>query len=213
MITTDCSFYIFEICFTYQLLCSIHSSQSLNWVIIVAQSLSCAQLFVTPWTAACQASLSFPISWSLLKCMSIESVMPSNRLILCRLLLLLPSIFPIRVFSNESEIFASGGQRIEASASASVLPMNTQGWFLLGLIGLISLMSKGLSRAFSSTTAGKHQFFGAQPSLLNGNCISAICKESLVCEGVIFNLICATGLSPIFHLVEHLLGDLEKGSG
>ena len=66
------------------------------------QSLSCVQLFVTPWTATCQASLFITNSWSLLKLMSIESVMPSNRLILCHPLLLLPSIFPsIRVFSNE----------------------------------------------------------------------------------------------------------------
>ena len=67
------------------------------------QSLGCVQLFAIPWTAARQASLSIPNSWSLLKLMSIESVMPSNHLILCRLLLLLPSIFPsIRVFSSES---------------------------------------------------------------------------------------------------------------
>ena len=67
------------------------------------QSLSCVQLFVTPWTAACQASLSITNSWSLLKLMSIELVMPSNCLILCHPLLLLPSIFPsIGVFSNES---------------------------------------------------------------------------------------------------------------
>ena len=69
----------------------------------VIQSLSCVWLFMTPWTAACQVSLSSTISWSLLKLMSIESVMPSNPLILCRPLLLLPSVFPsIRVFSNES---------------------------------------------------------------------------------------------------------------
>ena len=69
---------------------------------VVVQSLSQVQLFATPWTAACQASLSFTISQSLLKLMSIESVMPSNRLILCLPLLLLPSIFPsIRVFFNE----------------------------------------------------------------------------------------------------------------
>ena len=68
------------------------------------QSLSCVPLFATPWTAACQASLSFTISWSLLRLMSIESVMPSNHLVLCRPLLL-PSIFPsIRVFSNESAL-------------------------------------------------------------------------------------------------------------
>ena len=72
-------------------------------VIVIVQSLSNVQLFATPWTAACQASLSFTISQSLLKLMSIESVMPSNHLILCCPLLLLPSIFPsIRVFSNES---------------------------------------------------------------------------------------------------------------
>ena len=71
-------------------------------LVVVVQSPSCVQLFVTLWTAACQASLSFTISWNLLKLMSIELMMPSNHLILCRLLLL-PSIFPsIRVFSNES---------------------------------------------------------------------------------------------------------------
>ena len=87
-------------------------------------------LFVTPWIATCQASLSFTISWSLLKLMSTESVMPSNHLILCHPLLLLPSIFPsIRVFSNEW-LFTSGGQSIGASASASVLPMNIQVDFL-----------------------------------------------------------------------------------
>ena len=69
------------------------------------QSLSCVQLFVTPWTATCQSSLSITNSWSLFKLMSIESVMPSNHLILCNPLLLLPSIFPnIRVFSNESDL-------------------------------------------------------------------------------------------------------------
>ena len=72
-------------------------------VIVVVQSLSRVRLFVTPWTAACQDSLSFTISWSLLKLVSIKLVMPSNHLILCHPLLLLPSIFPnIRVFSNDS---------------------------------------------------------------------------------------------------------------
>ena len=93
------------------------------------QSLSCVQIFASP-TAACQASLSFTNSWSLLKLMSIKSVMPSNHLILCCPLLLPPSIFPsIRVFSNESQFFASRGQIIGDSASASVLPMNIQDWF------------------------------------------------------------------------------------
>ena len=106
---------------------------------------------VTPWTAARQAFLSFTNSWSLLKLMSIESVMPSNYFILCCSLLFLPSIFPsIRVFSSD-QLFTSGGQSIGASASAWVLPVNLQGWFPLGWTGLISLLSKGLSRVFSST--------------------------------------------------------------
>ena len=94
----------------------------------------------------------------------IESVMLSKHLIFCCPLLLLPSIFPsIRVFPM-SWLFASGGQSIGASASASVLPMNIQGWFPLVWTGLI-LQSKGLSRVFSSTTVRKHQFFSAQPFL------------------------------------------------
>ena len=110
----------------------------------------------------CRASLSFTISLSLLNLMSIESVIPSNHLILC-CPLLLSSIFPsIRVFSSES--VPSGGQCIGASASASVLPMNIQDWFPLGLTGRISLQSKGLSRVFSNTTVQKHQFFGIQLS-------------------------------------------------
>ena len=105
----------------------------------VVQSLSHVQLFVTPWTAAHQASLSFTISQSLLKLMSIELVMPPNHPNLCCPLLLLPSMFPsIRVFSNES-VLLSGGQSIGASASTSVLPMNIQGWFPLGWTGLITV--------------------------------------------------------------------------
>ena len=92
----------------------------------IVQLLSHAQLFATPWTAAHQASLSITNSWTLLKLTSIELVMPSNHLILCHPLLLLPSIFPsIRVFSNE-QFFTSGDQSIGASASASVLPKNIQ---------------------------------------------------------------------------------------
>ena len=124
----------------------------------VIQSLSHVQLFVTPWTVACQTSLSFTISQSLLKLMSIELVILSNHLILCQQLLLLPSIFPsIRSFPM-SQLSTSGGQSIGASASASTLPMNTQGWFPLGLTGLSSLQCKGLSRAFSSSAIQKHQF-------------------------------------------------------
>ena len=104
------------------------------------QSLSCVPLFVTPRTAALQASLSITNTWSLLKLMSIESVMPSNHLILCRPLLLLPSIFPsIRSFPM-SQLLASGGQNI--GASAPDISMNIQGQFPLGLTGLIALQSK-----------------------------------------------------------------------
>ena len=107
------------------------------------QSLSPVCLYATPWTAALQSSLSITNSRSLLRLMSIESVMPSSHLILCRLLLLPPSIFPsIRVFSSES--FASDGQSIGVSASASALPMNIQDWSPLGLTGWIS---KGLSES------------------------------------------------------------------
>ena len=126
------------------------------------QSLNHVRLFATPWMAACQASLSITNSWSLLKLVSIELVMPSNHLILCCPLLLLPSIFPsIRVFAP----FTSGGQNIGVSASASVLPMNIQDWFPLGWTSWTSLLSKGLSRIFSNTTPQKHQFFSAQLSL------------------------------------------------
>ena len=93
--------------------------------IVVFQLLSYVQLFVTSWSATHQASLPLTISQSLPKFMSIESVMPSNHLILCHPLFLLPSIFPgIRVFL--SQLFPLGGQSIRASASASVLQMNTQ---------------------------------------------------------------------------------------
>ena len=94
---------------------------------------------------------------------------PSNHLILCCPLLLLPSIFPsIRVFSNESAL-CTGGQSIGVSASTSVLPMSIQDRFPSGLTGLISLQSKRLSRGFSNTTDQKHQFFSAQLSLYSSS--------------------------------------------
>ena len=100
-------------------------------LIFVVQLLRRVWLFVTPWTATHQASLSFPIPQSLFKFTSTESVILSNRLILCHPLFLLPSIFPsIGVFSN-----ALGGQ--STGASESVLGMNIQGWFPLGLTGLL----------------------------------------------------------------------------
>ena len=130
-------------------------------LVVGVQSLNRVWIFVTPWTAAHQALL----SWNFLKFMSIEFVMLSKYLILCCNLLLLPSVFSsIRVFPN-SQSFTSGGQSIGASASVSVLIMNIQGLFLLGLACLKSWLSKGFIRAFSSTTVRKHLFFGAQPSL------------------------------------------------
>ena len=118
------------------------------------------------WTAACQASLAITNSRSLFKLMSIELVMPSNHLILYWILLLLPSIFPsIRVFSNELVLRIRWSKSIGVPASASVLPMNIQDWFPLGLTGLISLKSKRISRIFSNPIIQKHPFFGAQPSL------------------------------------------------
>ena len=116
------------------------------------------RLFVIPRTVAHQAALSFTISQSLLRLMSIEWVMPSNHLILCCPLLFLPAISPSVRSLPMSRLFTSGGQSI--GASASVLPMNSQDWFPLGLTDWISLQSKWLSRVFSSTTVWKHQFFG-----------------------------------------------------
>ena len=103
-----------------------------------------------------------------LKLMSIALVMPSNylNLILCHSLLLLPSkSFPASESFPMIQLFASGSQCTGASASASVLPMSIPGWFPLGLTGLISLLFKGFSSVFSSTTVQKYQFFGALPSL------------------------------------------------
>ena len=129
------------------------------------QSFSRVWLFVTPWNAACQASLPIAISQSLLKFMSITWVRPSNHLIFCLPLLLLPSIFPIiRLFSNESVLHIRCLKYW--SFSLSISPSNEySGPILLGLTGWISLQSKGLSRVFSTTTDQNHQFLGAQLSL------------------------------------------------
>ena len=109
----------------------------------------------TPRTTSHQVSLSFTISWSLLKLRSIESVMPSNTFILCHPLLL-PQSFPTSESFKMSGLLASGGQSTGDSPLASVLPMNIQGWFPLELSGLISLMSKGLLRILSRTTVWRH---------------------------------------------------------
>ena len=143
-----------------------HLPQVLRMIsfVVALQLPSHVWLFATPWTAARQASLSFTLSQSLLKLISIELVLPSNHLILC-CPLLLPSSVPALESFLMSWLFASGGQSIRASASASVFPMNIQDWFPLGLTGLFSLQSKGLSRVFANTTVWKHQFSGSQPSL------------------------------------------------
>ena len=134
-------------------------TQSLSLV----QLLSHVRLFPTPWTATRQASLSITNSQSLLKLMSIEWMMPSNHLILCRPLLLPPSVCPsIRVFCNESTLHMRWPKYWSFSFSISP-PMNTQGWSL-GWTGWISLQSKALSRVFSNTTVQKHPFFGTQLS-------------------------------------------------
>ena len=128
------------------------------------QSLSRVQLFVTPWTAACQASLSITNSRNLLKLMSIESVMPSNHFILCHPLLLPPSIFPsIRVFSNES-VFHIRWPKYW-SFSFSISPSNEYSGLISFRMDWLDLLAvQGLSRVFSNTTVQKHQFFGAQLS-------------------------------------------------
>ena len=129
------------------------------------QLLSRVRLFVIPWITARQASLSITDSQSPPKPVTIKSVMPSNHLILCRPLLLLPSIFPsIRVFSDESALLIRWPKYWSFSFNISPF-MNTQDWPPLGWTGWISLQSKGLARVFSNTTVQKHQFFGAQLSL------------------------------------------------
>ena len=125
------------------------------------QSLSCVWLFATPRTAACQASLSITNPQNSLKVKSIKSVMPSNHLIPVVLFSSHLQSFPASGSFPMSQFFTSGGQTIGVSASTSVLPMNIQDWFSLGLTGWISLQSKGLSRVFSNTTVQRHQFFGA----------------------------------------------------
>ena len=134
----SCMFILLSIFLNINLRNGIWGSKYISVQFSSVQSLSHVQLFATPWTAAHQASPSITNCRSPPKPMSIESMMPSNHLILCRPLLLLLSIFPsIRVFT-------SGGQSIEVSASTSVLPMNTQHWSPLGWTGCISWQSKGL---------------------------------------------------------------------
>ena len=144
-----------------------------------------------PWTAACQASLSLTISWSLPKFMFIASVMPSSPLILWHPLVFLSSIFPsIRGFLM-NQFFVSGGQSIGVSASASVLPVNIQCWSPLILTGLISLLSQGLSGVFSSTMVRRYQFFGVLPSLWSSSQTIALTIWTFVSRilSLLFNIL------------------------
>ena len=142
----------------------IHYGYKITWLI---HCCSAAQFCLTtcdPWTIAFQASVSFTISQSLFKLISIELMIPSNHLILCHPLLLLPSVFPnIRVVYKESALHIRWPE-YWASVLASFLPKKSQGWSPSEWTGWISLQSKGLSKAFSNNTVQKHQFFGAQLS-------------------------------------------------
>ena len=133
----------------------------LTCFVVVVQSLSHVQLFVTPWTAAHQASLSITVSLNLLTLVSIELLMPSNHLLLYCPLLLLPSVFStIKVFLKGSALHVMCPKYWRFSFSIS---STNEYWFPLWLTILISLLSKWLSRVFSSTTVQRHQFFGIQP--------------------------------------------------
>ena len=131
----------------------------------LVQSLSHVHLFAILWTTACQGSLSITNSWSLLKLMSIESVMPFTHIILSHPLSSCLQSFPESRPFQMSQVFVSGGQSVGVSASPLVLPMSIQDWFPLGWTSWISLQSKGLSRVFSYTTIQKHKFFSTQLSL------------------------------------------------
>ena len=129
------------------------------------QSLSLVQHFVTTWTASHQASLSITNSQSLLKFMPSSWWRPQTILSSAVRFSSRLQSSPVSGAFPVSQLFISGGQSMRVSASASVLPMNTQDWFPWGQTGWISLQSKGLSRVFSNTTVQKHQFFSAQISL------------------------------------------------
>ena len=133
------------------------------------QSLSRVRLFVTPWTAARQTSLSITNSWTLLKLMPIESVMPSNHPILCHPLLLLPSIFPsIRVFSNESVLHIRWPK--DWSFSFSISPSNEYSRLISFRMDWLDLLAvQGTLRVFSNTTVQKHRFFCTQLSFYSNS--------------------------------------------
>ena len=137
-------------------------AESPSVFVVLVQSLSRVWFFEVPWTAAHQASLSFTLlEFAQTRVHWVDdAIQPFHSL--------LPPSPPALNLSQHQGLFqwvTSGGQCFGATSSASVLPVNIKDWFLLGLVGLISLPSKGLSRVFSSTTIQKHQFFSAQPSL------------------------------------------------
>ena len=143
------------------------------------QLLSRVRLFATPWIAARQASLSITNSQSSLRLMSIESVMASSHLILCRPLFLMPQSLPASESFPMSQLFTWGGQSTGVLALASFLPKNTQDWSPLERTGWISLQSKGRSRVFSNITVQKHQFFSAQLSSQSNSHIQTWLLEKL----------------------------------
>ena len=173
----------------------------MSWVVV--QSLSHVQLFATPWTAVHQAPLSFTISWSLPKLMSIESVMPSNHLILCRPLLLLPSIFPIiRVFSNESVLCIRWPKYWSFSLSTS--PSNEYSglisfridWFdLLAILGTLkSLLQNHSSKASILRRSVLFTVQLSHPYMTIGKTI-ALTRWTLLAKSCLCFLICCLGWS------------------
>ena len=143
----------------------IRNSQQIHEKVLVHYccSVSVVSDSVTPWTVAHQDSLFFTIFQSSDSCPLSQWCHPTISSSVTTFSCL--QSFPASGSFSMSHLFPSGAQSIGASALASVLPMNIHDWFPLGLIGLISLLSKELSTIFSSTTIQKHQLFGAQPSL------------------------------------------------
>ena len=133
-----------------------------NTLLLLFSHQALSEIFATPWSAACQSSLSIT-SWSLFQLTPIESVMPSNHLTLCCPLLLLPSNFlSIRIFSNEWDVCIM--QPTYWSFSFSISPSKDySGLISFKMIHLILLLSRGFSRVFSNTTVRKHEFFSIQP--------------------------------------------------
>ena len=141
----------------------------LSYIVVVIQLLSCVWLFPIPRTAACRLPCPSPSPWACLNSCPLSwwchppiscSVIPCSSCI---------QSFPASGSFQMNQFFTSGGQSIGALASASVLPVNNQDWSPLWWTGLISLLSKGLSKVFSNTSVQKHQFFGAQPFLLSSS--------------------------------------------